>query len=254
MFAKYDLSPGVHAGLAVSRALVAGVSSAVYNYVKLSLPAAAEVVAAEGVTYTPQTYPFLSDAGESVSIVSSSPADIAVDLTVLGLDAAGDPKLAVIRLAGTTPVTSAGWRRINSVANTGATPYVGDVSVSKTSGGSVLFVMRPGAQRSFCGVTTVARGKRAAIMRLINSMQKNGGSNTAIVVRIYTRAAGSGVFILGFASSMQRDGNGAPDFENEWPETLPPLTDFIITLESETAAASAFIRAAYVFTDDSAYA
>lgn len=251
--AAHTLTPAGHFGLAVAAGLVAGMSSAGYSHSRINLPTATEVVCGEGPDIALSAYPFLPDTGGSISFVSSDAADTAVVLRVSGLNPDGSVRVADITLTGTTPVVSTAWRRVNSVVTVGTVAHLGTVTVSRVAGAAVMFTALPGAQRAFPGIVTIAAGRSAAILRMISSMQKDGGSNTATIVRVYTRREGMAVFTLAFESIMQRDGDASPEFENDIPSLIPPLTDIAITVESETAAAAAFVRTSWVFLDNEAY-
>lgn len=249
----HTLSPDQDLGMAVAAGLVKGVDGYNTSHSKTNVPSGSEVIIVQGGNYGTTAYPFLSEAGEDVEFLSSSGSDTAVTLLVQGLGADGEIKQETVALAGTTPVVSAGWWRINDVLVLDPTPAAGTITTRRAADAAVLFTFTPQAQQAFSGVYTVPARFTASIVGLIAGMQKSTGSNTAAIIRIYTRVRGSAVYRLEFVTIAQRDGDPSPDFKNPVPARIAPGTDVIFTVEGESAGQAVFLRSSWKLLDVVAY-
>lgn len=251
--ATFTLSPVHDFGLALSTGVVKGAAGTNRSHSKPNIPSPGEFVVVPGADYGLRDYPFLPAGGGEITIESSTNDDTGRVVMVEGLDADGAARSAEVVLQGTTPVTSPGWWRINDAVTVGTEATVGTVTVRRAADAAVLFTYSASAQQGFPGVYTVPAGSTASIIGLIASMQKSTGSNTAAVIRIYTRPANTNIFYLAFATVAQRDGDPSPEFKNPTPDRVAPGTDVIFTVEGETSGQAVFIRASWVLLSTSIY-
>lgn len=190
------------------------------------------------VTPFTSTYVWPNDAGQTMEIVSSNPADVGIVITVVGLDETWDDKVQNVTLNGTTPVALTGlWSRINYVfhASLADVEFTGNVDVRATGGGAIFARALPAGQESGQTVFSVGRRKSWMVKGLVGTIRKSTGSAGSNIEALFTFRYRGGVFRHPFAFGLQRDGQSSIAFNNFIPERLNAPADIIIQAQASDA-------------------
>ena len=196
-----------------------------------------------------------SDAGELVTVESTSAGDIGHLIVLECLDGDGLAVLGFAYLNGVTPVVVQDGAnpatsndlvisRVNSVINRSNSQFASPLSPLNTAGdvlcrnlaGTVTYNgFKASDQRSFCLIFTIPSNKMAFFLPAESTINKAGGGQTpSVIMRTKTRIKG-GPWLNNGRWGLQKDGTSAFLFETFDRPYIPPFTDIMVTAESSTA-------------------
>lgn len=194
---------------------------------------------------------FLSSA-TTVYVSSTSAADTANQLVVVGLDANYDDQIQFVTPTGQSQVAVPGtWTRIFNVANISSTSSQGDIYVAESdtlTGGvpdtstKILAKMVQGNERTFSGTYTVPRNNTLFFYQF--TIFLNRGID--VFIRTQSRNQG-GVFVNG---SNFANFEGFIDIKFVEPSTVLEYADIKNNITSQNAGANLTISARFILVDN----
>jgi len=196
--------------------------------------------------------PLPLNAGESLEIVSSDPADS--DTVVVNLITPNGESVVDVPviLTGTTPVVIPGnFSRINDVTSIGVAGFDGTLTVRQATGGTIFAVVLPQNQQLFQGHYTIPVGKKFLVKALIASMVKATGTETGVKVSLLLKRFDQAKYMLIFGFGLQRSGNSAINFVNDYPESADSPYDIKIQVNATSTAPEVLVRANGLIVDHS---
>lgn len=183
-----------------------------------------------------------SDAGETVTIESTSAGDVGFIIILEVLDDSGLSTLGLAVTNGTNPVivrTTALQpllvSRVNSVINrtSSRVQTAGDILCKNLAGDITYSGFKASDQRSFCLLFTTPSDKMGWFLPSESTINKSGGSDATVILRTKTRIK-NGPWINNGRWGLHESGTSAFLFETYDQPYIPPFTDIMITAEASS--------------------
>lgn len=195
---------------------------------------------------------------ETLDIASDDAGDTAAGLgarsiVIQGLDANFLPLIEIVPMAGIGIVTTTGlFRRVNTVDILDVGTYggsnLGNITITNTISGQLLATIEPGIGAARYGHYTVRAGKRAVVIRIVNTPE--GAKN--INVRAYIRPRAD-VIVAPFGGRVEAlfyPNLGSPLVLDDIVGALvPSLTDFWVEVQTVSGNAAMSINFAVMLFD-----
>lgn len=170
--------------------------------------------------------PYFATVANTVSVVSSSASDTAVQITIEGLDSNWNSITETITLNGTTPVvTSNSFIRVIATINTGNTTLVGSASFTQDGSNVVAYIV-DGVGRGMKGTYSIPAGYTGYLYKGDVSVGKGGDAEVKMYVRYFDKT-----WIAGHIAQVYEN---QYNYDFPFPSVLPEKSDIKVTGKTST--------------------
>lgn len=194
-------------------------------------------------------YVFPDNAGEAMTLVSTSASDIGSVVEVQGLDVNFKERKQFVVLNGTTPVDIGIWTRINA-CSTVVKEVVGTVTLAGPV--NTFAVIDIELQRSSLGVFSTPTGTRMTVLDIIPTIIKTvGGGASTVDGHLKFRASYPqiGAFSAPFTFGLRTDGTSLSEIVNPVPVWADSAVDLLFEAEATANDTSLYVRASILMEE-----